>query len=210
MNIQYALLYDQSRCVGCKTCLVACKDWNNVNPGKVSWRKHTVTEQGKLPDFGALGNGERSQFKFFNLTLSCNHCDDPKCVPGCAYGAIVKDPGTGIVLVDRAKCQGLRTCETVCPYQAISHVEDSSNQETADPSWRTPHPAQKCTMCYDRVAVGKQPSCVAGCRTRALDFGTVEYLKNKYGDRLVYEVPGFTRESTGPNIYFIKKEDRVP
>ena len=38
-KIQYAFYFDQTRCMSCNSCTVACKDWNQVEPGPVAWRK---------------------------------------------------------------------------------------------------------------------------------------------------------------------------
>ncbi len=208
MNVQYAFLFDQTRCVGCNTCVVACKDWNSINPGKVRLRWHEAIESGTLPNFGALGAGQSSVFKIYNMLHSCYHCTDPKCVKACGMGAISKDAETGIVRIDKSKCQGLRSCETIagCPYNNISHVEDGSDQETVkDPAWAIAHPAQKCDMCSERLAQNKKPTCVSSCLTRALDFGTVEEIKARYPAATQAGVVGFEDKGTSPNWYFIKK-----
>ena len=31
--MQFGFYFDQSKCIGCFTCSVACKDWNNISPG---------------------------------------------------------------------------------------------------------------------------------------------------------------------------------
>ena len=46
--------------MACNACTVACKDWNQVNPGPVRWR---VQETHELA--GPV---------FDNLSMACNHC----------------------------------------------------------------------------------------------------------------------------------------
>ena len=209
MLLQYTFVFDQTRCIGCKNCLVACKTWNKIGPGPVAWRKHEEYESGKL-EWNAQQAGETTAFRIYNMVKQCYHCDDPKCVASCAAGAIIKDSTNGMVIIDRNKCLGLRTCEPACPYGNISHAENGSDQETVrEDSWQTDHPAQKCTMCYDRLAINKQPSCVGACQNRALDFGTVQEMTFKYRDRLTQDAPGFSDEGTGPNFFIIRKVDRV-
>jgi len=41
---------------------------------------------------------------------------------------------------------------------------------------------QKCNLCFDRTAAGKNPACVDACPVRALDAGPMEDLKAMYGD----------------------------
>ena len=187
MATQYAFYFDQSRCMGCNTCTVSCKDWNQVEPGPARWRKLRVTESGVFPDTAV-----------FNLVMACNHCANPACLTACPVGAIYKRDEDGIVLVDRAKCQSLRSCVARCPYGAPQFADDAQ-EPVPDPSWTVPHPMQKCTLCVDRVTVGKNPACVDSCPQRALDFGTMEALLAKYptAQRTVVGMPDSARDPQG-------------
>ncbi len=184
MNKQYGFYYDQSRCSGCKTCVVACKDWNNVNPGVANWRRVTFVEQGVFPDA-----------RSYQLSMSCNHCEVPACMEVCPVDAITKRVEDGVVLVDRALCVACQECGEACPFGAPQYGDDES-ERVADESWNEPHPMQKCTSCWDRRAVGKQPACVGACPQRALDFGSLDELSKKYA-KLSMSVPGFPKDSQG-------------
>jgi len=48
--MQMGFYFDQTRCTGCFTCVVACKDWHDVPPGPASWMRVTTVEKGKYPD----------------------------------------------------------------------------------------------------------------------------------------------------------------
>lgn len=168
MSTQYAFYFDQTRCMGCHACVVTCKDWNQVEPGPARWRRLRTAEVGSFP-----------QTAIYNVTMGCNHCANPACLTACPVGAIYKRDEDGIVLVDRTKCQSIRACAARCPYGAPQFADDDQ-EPTMDPSWLVAHPMQKCTMCVDRVTVGKNPACVDSCPQRALDFGTVDALKAKY------------------------------
>ena len=166
---------------------MSCKDWNQVEPGPARWRKLRVTESGVFPDTAV-----------FNLVMACNHCANPACLTACPVGAIYKRDEDGIVLVDRAKCQSLRSCVARCPYGAPQFADDAQ-EPVPDAAWTVPHPMQKCTMCVDRVTTGKNPSCVDSCPQRALDFGTVEALLAKYpaAQRTVVGMPDSARDPQG-------------
>ena len=199
---QYAFYFDQSRCMSCNSCTVACKDWNQVEPGPVAWRKQFTYEE----------NGG-----FFPLSMGCNHCSDPACVKGCALGAVIKDANTGIVYVDRAKCEHLKGCIKACPFGKTLIAEDK--QESTDlqtiNGWRVAHPMQKCDMCRDRVANGQKPACVASCVGRALDWGTVEYVTSTYPDAVRMNSSEFpyayvnSTTETQPN-FFVRKKVNQP
>lgn len=187
---QLGFYFDQTRCGACNACTVACKDWNQVNPGKAAWRKQFTYE---------LADG------FFPLAFGCNHCDEPACAAICSAGAITKD-ANGIVTVNRDKCQQLEMCVTACPF-AKPQIADDKQEPNPHVSWRVSHPMQKCTFCTDRLAAGMEPACVASCVGRALDFGTVEYIKQKYPDAKRLNYGDFpyafvnNQNDTGPNLF---------
>ena len=180
---------DQSRCSGCYTCTVACKDWNNVPAGPVNWRWVTTIEDGKYP-----------YPRVVNLSLSCLHCANPSCVEACPVSAITKRQEDGIVLVDREKCLGAKDCgmlcKDACPYDAPQFdVEENAKM-------------QKCDFCLERWTQGKKPICVDACPLRALDAGPLDELKAKYGD--IREVEGFTYSTEAmPAVVFRPKTDKL-
>ena len=89
-------------------------------------------------------------------------------------------------------CAG-HLCKDVCPYSAPQFVEEEKAR------------MQKCNYCVDRIDVGKQPICVEACYARALDSGTIEELKSKYGD--IKESAGFSYSTSAkPSIVFKPKK----
>ncbi len=191
--MQYVFLYNQSRCIGCQTCVVACRDWHGINTPGLFLRRHSeiVTT---------------SPFQIYNMLHSCNHCDKPRCVIACGLGAIKKDKNTGRVYLDQTMCHGLVSCQTAsgCPYGNITRPGKNS-PIVKDPSWRINTPSFKCDMCPGRLEEGKLPICVSACINRALDFGTMEQLRKKYPQATQEGVMGFEDKGTHPNRLFIKK-----
>ena len=190
--MRYAFYLDQTRCMCCNACTVACKDWNQVNPGPVRWRKADTYE---LND------------SFFPFSMSCNHCEEPACQAACTAGAIEKTE-TGIVYVDKEKCQGIQACITACPF-AAPHIADDKQEPEKKSAWIINHPMQKCDMCMERVNKAQRPVCVAACPAHALDFGDYDMLRSKYADaeplnptKYPYAYANNTTE-TGPS-YLIK------
>jgi hypothetical protein len=89
-------------------------------------------------------------------------------------------------------CAG-HLCKDVCPYSAPQFVEEEKAR------------MQKCNYCVDRFDIGKQPICVEACYARALDSGTLDELKSKYGD--IRESAGFSYSiSAKPSILFKPKK----
>ncbi len=96
-NQRLALLIDTKRCIACNSCAVACKIENNLPDGNWvesrndGWRRASRRAKGEYPDL-----------EMYNVTLSCQHCENPACVKVCPVGATYKDPET------RRRSPGLR------------------------------------------------------------------------------------------------------
>ncbi len=105
--MQLAFYFDQTRCVGCYACGVACKDWNDVPAGPAKWRRIIHIEEGDFPrPFVA------------HLSETCNHCQNPLCATVCPANAITKREQDGVVLVDREKCREAARCGIISGYEA--------------------------------------------------------------------------------------------
>ncbi len=156
--MQLAFYFDQTRCTGCHTCVVACKDWHDLPAELVNWRRVTTHEAGKFPNV-----------RVSHVSVSCSHCAHSACIQACPEEAIYKRAHDGVVLIDSDKCTGCRVCEDACPYGAIQ-FRDAGNAK-----------AEKCNFCVDRLANGEAPVCVAACPMRALDFGDLGELSRRPG-----------------------------
>ena len=183
--MQWGFYFDQTRCVGCYTCVVSCKDWHDVPAGPASWIRVKTLEKGKYPDL----------FVAF-LVATCLHCFKPNCVSACPVNAIVKREQDGIVMVDMETCLGksCQLCLESCPYDAPQFGAEENAK------------MQKCDLCMERWTEGKKPICVDACPMRALDAGPIEELRAKYGD--IREAEGFVySEDLAPSIIFKPRKD---
>ena len=182
--MQVGFYFDQSRCHGCYTCSVACKDWHDIQEEGVEWRPLATIEEGKFPNV----------FVAF-LSLACCHCAQPACAEACPVNAIVKRPEDGVVVVDQEMCLGRNKCNLcydACPY----HIPQFGPTDNAK--------MQKCNSCLDRLVEGQKPICVDACPMEALDFGPLDELRAKYGD--VKEAAGFVYSAkVNPSIIFKPK-----
>ena len=176
-----AFFFDSSTCSGCKTCQVACKDKNDLPVGQVWRRVYEVSGGGWKKE----GTAWRNDVFAYNLSLSCNHCEDPICANNCPTKAIRKRED-GIVLIDQNSCIGCKYCAWVCPYGAPQFNPEKGVMG-------------KCDLCADYVDQGKNPSCVDACPMRALDFGDYDELVRKYGEsEHIYPLP--SPSITGPSL----------
>lgn len=190
---QYGFHFDGTRCTGCKTCVFACKDKNNLDVGMAYRRVWEYT--GGTTEKGADGTCTTSCFSYYT-SVSCNHCDKPICMANCPQGAISKDEETGEVKSDPETCIGCGTCMNSCPYGAPK--VDAEQMKSV-----------KCNMCADRVAAGAQPICVEACPLRALDFGDIDDLRAKYGD-LSEIAPLPAASESQPNLVITVPVDAKP
>lgn len=189
---QHAFFFDSSRCTGCKTCELACKDYKNLDE-TVAFRKVYDYEGGgwKVADDGTA----TTTAYVYHVSMSCNHCDDPACVHVCPTGAMHKDSDTGLVSVDSAKCIGCGYCHMACPYNAPK-VDRAVGHSV------------KCDGCAARVAEGKEPICVGACPLRALAFGTADEMA-ALGERAnIAPLP--ESSYTKPNLYILSNPDAKP
>lgn len=167
---------DLQRCIGCRTCQVACKDRRDLQSAGPRPRRVDSFECGTYPDVS-----------LFHLALSCNHCDEPACVAGCPTAALHKaDDGT--VQYDADRCVVCRNCMTVCPYGAPQHDEDANL-------------IAKCDACKALRDAGRNPVCVDACPMRAIEFGELDELRAAHGDDLTSELPVLpSADVTHPNM----------
>lgn len=180
---QYGFYFDSTRCTGCRTCEIACKDYKDL--GVDFAYRHVYDCEGG--DWQMQSDGTYTQDCFvYHVSLGCQHCDDPACVKVCPTTAMHKDASTGLVSVDEHKCIGCGYCHMACPYN-VPEVDRSQGHSV------------KCDGCADRVAAGKNPMCVDACPLRALDFGPVEEI-SKLGERASI-APLPDPSLTNPNLY---------
>lgn len=161
-----AVLIDLRKCMGCRGCQVACKQWNELpavstrnwgtyeNPPDLSANTWTVVKFREI--------GENGTLKWLFSKWQCMHCVHPSCVTVCPTEALYKTE-EGPVLYDKSRCIGCQYCATACPF-SIPHFD-----------WQK-RMVSKCTMCVDRITNGLEPACVKTCPPGALDFGEREAI----------------------------------
>lgn len=173
-----AMLYDASRCVGCRACQMSCKRWNELppestdpqglyeNPRDLSARTWTLIR---------LIEGEQADgFQGSFLNEGCFHCAQAACADVCPTGALEYHP-LGLVSFERELCNGCGYCTQACPFD-IPRLDKSGF------TWQWK--ASKCTFCQDRTTVGLQPACVESCPTGALSWGVRDEMIAKGRERV--------------------------
>ncbi len=174
---QHGFHFTADNCIGCHACEAACSEKNQL-PAHISFRSVGYIEGGSYP-----------AYKRMNISMACNHCDDPVCLKGCPTRAYTKFAEYGAVLQDPDICFGCGYCTWVCPYNA-PQLDPVQGQ------------VSKCNMCVDRLEVGLKPACAAACLGGALDFGLIETAPENR-EQTKTQIPGFPSPAiTHPNIRF--------
>lgn len=144
------LVIDLDRCSGCDSCTVACKLEHGIDLGVYWNRVKAMGPYGTHPDI-----------EQYWLPTQCQQCENAPCIDVCPTGASYRNEENGVVLVDPEGCIGCGACLDACPYEA-----------------RTLNPAtnivEKCTLCQELTAEGKQPACVHNCCCGARYYGDLD------------------------------------
>jgi len=131
-NVKYIYVYPE-KCTGCRECSLACSlnKFGECNPKK------------------AAISIIRDEFNRYEFPIICFQCEDPVCLKFCHQNAYkIKK---GIVIQNEDKCIGCRLCAVLCPYNAITTIDNE---------------IIKCDLCEN------DPKCVKYCTT-----GAIQYLE---------------------------------
>jgi Fe-S-cluster-containing dehydrogenase component len=177
------VLFDATRCIGCRKCEEACNKVNELPaPPK------------PFSDLAVLDRRRRTDAKTYTVVnryenipgakgplyrkIQCNHCLEPACASACFVRAFTKN-SNGAVTYDESVCVGCRYCMIACPFEIPTYEYDKAF---------TPR-IMKCTFCYPRLIKGQLPGCVEICPAEALTFGKRRnllkigrYLDHIYGE----------------------------
>ena len=181
-----SFLIDTTKCFACRSCQVACKQWNGLAP-----EDPVPTNRGSYenpPDLSAtqwllihFNEAERSDgtLAWNFVRNSCRHCIDAPCKQAAANpDSIVIDEATGAVLfTEDTKNESIDRIRKACPWDIPR--ADASGQMF------------KCVMCHDRVdnedlpEADRIPACAKACPSGAIQFGDRQDMLDAADDRIV-------------------------
>ena len=174
-----AFMIDASRCTACRSCQVACKQWNKL-PAEAEVNRGTYESPAQLTphlynkiEFIEKGEGDQFQWLFFNKR--CLHCGEAGCIKVCPSAGALYHTEDGMVGFDQDKCINCHYCVNGCPFDVPRY--DANGNVT------------KCHACIDRIAAGLLPACVKACPTASLKFGE--------RDKLIAEAKGAGKQIYG-------------
>jgi len=155
------VLVDVTRCVGCGSCVVACKMWNDLQhnketpalgkDAKLAAENWTVVNKVETRKEG------KKVWRF--VKEQCLHCEEPACASAC-FSRAIKKTEDGPVVYDVNLCVGCRYCMLACPFNIPKYEWDKTFPRV-----------RKCQMCAGRISKGEPPACVGVCPAGALTYG---------------------------------------
>ncbi len=170
------MLYDTTRCIGCKSCVVACKEANGLPPSTSGYGAglYDAPEvlDGQTKNIIKLYK-EGDHLSYFKQ--QCMQCVDPACASACMLGSLHKDEKTGVVGYDPQYCVGCRYCQMACPFNIPKFEFGKAVPKIV-----------KCELCRQRVKEGAQlaqigdfsrypqgqgPACCEVCPRQAVIYG---------------------------------------
>jgi Fe-S-cluster-containing dehydrogenase component len=185
-NDTLGMLYDATKCVGCKACMSACKRVNS-DYGSLSYEQAKFDSDGLWDAPQDLSGSTRTLIKLFKesdkqwsyVKYSCMHCQKPSCVSVCPVSAMTRDEHTGTVDYNKNTCIGCRYCQVACAFNIPKFQWDKAIPQIV-----------KCDLCKNTNLVKKGiTACAETCPVGAIAFGKRKDLLAEAKKRL-QENPG--------------------
>lgn len=156
----YGMLIDTTKCIGCRSCELACAEANGLKEPELIGSEEIFKEvRTTTPDAFTVVNRYETQKGQVFRKQQCMHCLQPACESACLVHALQKNPEGPVTWNDK-KCLGCRYCMISCPFDVPKFEYNSPNPRI-----------RKCTLCFERVKAGKKTACAEACPMEAIQFG---------------------------------------
>jgi molybdopterin-containing oxidoreductase family iron-sulfur binding subunit len=203
---KWGMVINQSACVGCGACVVACQAENNVPI--VGKDQVLVGREMHWLRIDHYYRGSPQNPSHYHQPMLCQHCELAPCEPVCPVAATTHS-SEGLNEMTYNRCIGTRYCANNCPYKVRRFNfldynrelrQDAVLQLVANPNVtvRSRGVMEKCTFCVQRISAGRiaaekedrrirdgevVTACQAACPTEAIVFGDL----NDAGSRVRQE-----------------------
>jgi Fe-S-cluster-containing dehydrogenase component len=215
-GVRYGYALNLSRCIGCRRCVEACVEENNLSrEPEIEYIRVLEMPLGTTD----IEHGDHyydaeevPRDGYYYMPIQCHHCSNPPCVKVCPVEATWQEPD-GIVVIDYDWCIGCRYCQAACPYWArrFNFSEPSMPAEDVNPNMhylgnrpRAKGVMEKCTFCIQRVRKGLMPACHDACPTGARKFGNMADPNSEVRQVLANKRIFILKEEAGthPNFFY--------
>jgi len=166
---------DPHKCIGCKTCELACAVAHSDNVGKTVGTVETPI----MPRLFLVKTEE------VTMPIQCRQCEDAPCANSCPEAAI--NQINNKILVNTEACVGCKTCMMACPLGAMDLVPKYKEGQIVTQNVLMSETegglekkevmmAHKCDLCVD---LPNGPACVRACPEKALELIIPKQVKKK-------------------------------
>jgi len=172
---QMGFYVNEKNCIYCKTCEIACSDWNDIRPKEWSEKANDV----KWMDVLEMEAGSHGDLTVTSLPVPCFHCENPACVEAAPEHGVYKREEDGLVFIEHDNLSEADTqaIADACPFDRIQVAEDDMPATSGYPDGRPAGLPQKCTGCFDKE---DDPACVSACPAGAIEFGELSTLREEH------------------------------
>ncbi len=220
---QLATLIDISKCIGCEACVEACRQTNShkfpepekpfprMYPSRVKvedWSDRRAVRDRLTPynllfiQHAAVAIDGKTET--LNIPRRCMHCVNPPCVNLCPWGS-ARQYKNGISRIDPKTCLGGSKCRKVCPWHIPQRQTGVGLYLEIMPSFAGNGVMYKCDRCYERVARGQEPACIAACPANVQTIGPRQAILEK-ARKLAEDTGGYMygeNENGGTNTLYV-------